>query len=60
MNKQQKKISIYPTDDMGDRINKEYEEYLNKFDSKEMSKPLSKAAFILWLVNEKLNEMVGA
>ena len=60
MNKQQKKISIYPTEDMGDKIDREYEEYLNKFDSTGMSKPLSKAAFILWLVNEKLKEMVGA
>ena len=56
----QKKISIYPTEKMSERLNVEYANYLIDFDTTAMSKPLSKAAFILWLVRVQLDRLSNA
>jgi hypothetical protein len=53
--KTQHKLSIYPTQELRERIDLNYIEYLKDCDGDDMINPLSKSGYIAMLLNRALN-----
>ena len=53
------KFTVYPTEKTSERIDREYNEYLKEFENKDDSRPLTKTAFILLLVERQIDAMLS-